>query len=108
MVKEPRWHPGAGDGAFLGDMADEEKGGDPGELGLLHQPKGRLSYLVQGAGGRGDSGGVHGLDGIQGQEGGPDLFHYLEDVFQAGLGGHQQVAKGREPERSSWSRGTEV
>ena len=83
---------GAGNGAFLGDVADE-KGGDPGEFGLLHQAKGGLPHLVQGTGGCGDGGGVHGLDRVQGQEGRLDLFHHLEDVFQAGFRGHQQLGR---------------
>ncbi len=41
----------------------------------------------------GDGGGVHGLDRVQGQEGRLDLFHHLEDVFQAGFRGHQQLGR---------------
>ena len=91
-IDEMLQHHGAGDGAFLGDVADQE-GGDAGEFGLLHQAEGGLPDLGQGARGRGQGGGVEGLDGIEGQKGGPALFHDLEDIFQAGLRGHQEPGR---------------
>ena len=95
-IYEMLQHHGAGDGAFLGDVADQE-GGDAGEFGLLHQAEGGLPDLGQRAGGRGQGGGVEGLDGIQRQEGGPALLHDLEDIFQAGFRGHQEP-RGSEPQ----------
>ena len=81
---------GAGQGALLGDVADH-KGGDVGELGVLHEAEGRLPHLGQGTRRRRQGGGVEGLDGIHREIGRAHLLHHLQDVFEAGLGGHQQI-----------------
>ena len=60
----------AGNGALLGDVADDKDGGAGEfgrELGTRRKAVSRTWFREPGA--EGDGGGVHGLDGIQGQVG---------------------------------------
>ena len=80
---------GAGDGAVLGDLADQE-GGDGALLGQPHQLGGDLADLADPAGGAGQLGVGHGLDRVDHHHGRPDLLDQGADGPQVGLGGQQQ------------------
>src|SRR5512144_2020037 len=80
---------GTGNGAFFSDVADE-KGGSSSEFGLLHQAKSSLPDLRQRARRRRQGSGIEGLNGIQSQKGGSDLFYQVDDIFQTGFSGNQE------------------
>ena len=63
-------HARAGERAVLGHVADEQDG-DPGALGDLHHPPGRLAHLADRAGRARQIGGVERLDGVDHADLGP-------------------------------------
>jgi len=80
---------GAGDGAVLGDLADQE-GGDRALLGQADQLGGDLTDLPDPAGGAGQLRVGHGLDRVDHHDGRLDLLDQGADGAEVGLGGQQQ------------------
>ena len=81
---------GAGDGALLGDVADEEDG-RAGGLGLEQEAGGALADLADAAGGGLQRGGVGRLDGVHDHQAGPARGQLGLDLLHGGLGVDQQA-----------------
>ena len=76
---------GAGEDAFLGDVADEADGG-AGGLGEVDQFGAAIAKLGDAAGGRGVGGVVDHLDGVDDREGGAEAADGAGDFFEVGFG----------------------
>ena len=83
-------HPRAGQGAFLGDVADEQHRRARG-LGVGDQPIGALADLPHRAGRGPHRGIVQRLDGVDHDDVGPDLVEMAEDVGQHRLGHQPEI-----------------
>jgi hypothetical protein len=91
--------PGAGQGAVLGHVADQDRG-PPGLLGRPHQAVGALPHLGHRAGRRGQLGVEHRLDGVDDEHVGSDGRSVGEDGGQVGLGHQPQPGmEGAQPRR---------
>ncbi len=74
---------GSCNGSVLGHVSDQ-KGGDAGFLGPVEKPGGDLSHLAHAARRRGQSLGVHGLNGVHDKEIGLKLVYPFKEVLDAG------------------------
>ena len=88
---------GAGDGALLGDVTDEERG-DARALGQRHQARAALAHLGDAAGRRLQVGQEHGLDGVDDErprlevvDGGLDGPEVTLRPQEQTIGGHPQA-----------------
>ena len=93
-VDEVLEHPGAGDAAVLGDVADQH-GGDVLGLGHPDQRGGDLLDLGDPAGDAVDVGGADGLHRVDDQQVGLDRLDVAEHGAEVGLGGEVTARRGR-------------
>lgn len=81
---------GAGDGAFFGDVADEEEGG-AGAFCHFLEAAGAFAYLADAAGGGFEVVGVGGLDGVYDDEDGVYFFDVFGHDGEVGFGDEEEV-----------------